>query len=220
MDEQTLASYDRQGAEYAREWREQPPPTDMYDLLSHYFKAGATVDIGCGAGRDVAWLAANGYAAVGYEASEGLLQQGRAAYPNLQFGVATLPDLPELLPGSYENVLCETVIMHLPPDAIAPAVRNLLKLLRPSGTLYLSWRVTDGESIRDKNGRLYAAFEKQLVTNELGNEDVVLHDSEEISLSSGRKLHRLIVRRGSTEGQQGDFRATTIPLTKRGGTVS
>jgi len=51
--------------------------------------------------------------------------------------------------------------------------------------------------MRDKNGRLYAAFEKQLVTNELGSDNVVLHDSEEVSLSSGRKLHRLVVRKGS-----------------------
>ena len=220
MDEQTIAAYDQQGVQYAKEWCEQPPPTDMYDLVRHYFKPGPTADIGCGAGRDVAWLAANGYETVGYDASEGLLQQARAVYPLLRFGVTTLPDLPELVPGSYENVLCETVIMHLQPDAIGPAVRSLLKLLRPSGTLYLSWRVTDGDSLRDKNGRLYAAFAPEMITGELGSDDVVLHDSEEISLSSGRKLHRLIVRRGSGRRQKGDPWGNTIQLERRGGTVS
>jgi SAM-dependent methyltransferase len=197
MDEQTIAAYDQQGAQFAREWCEQPPPNDMYDLLRHYFKPGLTVDIGCGAGRDVAWLAANGYEVFGCDASEGLLQQARATYLQLRFGVATLPELTELVPGRYENVLCETVIMHLHPDAIAPAVRSLLKLLCTSGTLYLSWRVTDGDSMRDSSGRLYAAFAMELVTSELGSADVVLHDSEEVSLSSGRKLHRLVVRKGS-----------------------
>jgi SAM-dependent methyltransferase len=202
MDEQTISAYDQQGAQFAREWREQSTPADMYDLLRHYFKPGLTVDIGCGAGRDVAWLAANGFETVGYDASEGLLQQARDFYPQLRFGVATLPELSELVPGRYENVLCETVIMHLHPDAIAPAVRSLLKVLRPSGTLYLSWRVTDGDSMRDKSGRLYASFEKQLVTNELGRDDVVLLDTEVVSLSSGRKLHRLVVRKGSIDTRE------------------
>jgi 2-polyprenyl-3-methyl-5-hydroxy-6-metoxy-1,4-benzoquinol methylase len=202
MDEQTLSAYNGLGAHFAQEWREQAAPNDLYDVLRQYFKHGPTVDIGCGSGRDVAWLDANGYEVMGYDASEGILQQARAMYPHLRFGVATLPELTNLLPGSYENVLCETVIMHLHPDAIGAAVRSLLKLLRPSGTLYLSWRVTDGESVRDKSGRLYTAFEKQLVVNELGIDDVVLLDKEELSLSSGKKLHRLVIRKGNSDTQE------------------
>jgi 2-polyprenyl-3-methyl-5-hydroxy-6-metoxy-1,4-benzoquinol methylase len=198
MDEQTIAVYDKAGAQFALEWSEQATPNDLYDALRHYFKHGPTVDIGCGSGRDAAWLDANGYEVTGYDASEGILRQARALYPHLRFGIATLPDLSGLLPGSYENVLCETVIMHLHQDAIGTAVRTLLKLLRPSGTLYLSWRVTDVESVRDKSGRLYTAFEKQLVMNELGSDDVVLLDKEELSLSSGKKLHRLVLRKGGS----------------------
>jgi 2-polyprenyl-3-methyl-5-hydroxy-6-metoxy-1,4-benzoquinol methylase len=196
MDEQTISVYDTKGAQYVKTWSEQPPPTEIYDALRTYAKPGPTVDIGCGSGREVAWLVANGYDASGYDASEGLLQHARALYPNLRFGVATLPELAGLQPGTYENVLCETVIMHLQADDIGPAVRSLLNLLRPSGTMYLSWRVTKRESVRDENGRLYTAFGKQLVMNELGADDEVLLDKEELSLSSGKLLHRLVVRKG------------------------
>ncbi|KVO67988.1 hypothetical protein WJ79_26935 [Burkholderia ubonensis] len=42
----------------------------MYALLTqHFAPAGRTADIGCGAGRDVAWLNANGVPAVGHDAS-------------------------------------------------------------------------------------------------------------------------------------------------------
>ena len=74
MDTQTVAAYDTLAETFAQEWREQPAPEDMYALFRREFKAGgATADIGCGAGREVAWLNANGYPAVGYDASAGLL---------------------------------------------------------------------------------------------------------------------------------------------------
>ena len=195
MDEQTLAAYDAASPQFARDWREQPAPTDLYELLLAHFRPGPTVDIGCGTGRDTAWLAANGYAASGYDASEGLLRQARESYPAIRFGLAVLPELNDLVAGANENVLCETVIMHLDPSVVGAATRRLLALLRSSGTLFLSWRVTEGESMRDPSGRLYAAFDKRLVTGELAAGDTILLNQESVNLSSGKKVHRLIVRR-------------------------
>ena len=39
---------------------------------------GYLVDIGCGSGREVAWLNASGFPAAGFDASEGLLAEARA----------------------------------------------------------------------------------------------------------------------------------------------
>ncbi len=197
MDERTLAAYDSASAQFARDWRDQPAPVDLYELLRTHFRSGPTVDIGCGSGRDAAWLAANGYEASGYDASEGLLRQARASYPGIRFGLAALPELSGLAAGAYENVLCETVIMHLDPRVVGPATRRLLALLRPSGTLFLSWRVSEAGSMRDQLGRLYAAFDKRRVSDEIAAGDTILLDQEDVNLSSGKKVHRLIVRRSS-----------------------
>lgn len=194
MDEQTLSAYDHHSTRFAEEWREQPAPDDMYEMLSRYFKPGPTVDIGCGSGRDVAWLRANGYEASGYDASEGLLKEARAAVPQAFFGFASLPELAGVPRASYDNVLCATVIMHLDPTAIGPAVEALRSLLRPCGTLWLSWRVTPGESRRDDGGRLYAAFDAGLVMEALGADVGILLDRQESSASSGKVVRRLIVR--------------------------
>ena len=61
--------------------------------------------------------------------------------------------------NAFDNVLCETVIMHLDHKQIAPSVRRLLDIVKPSGILYLSWRVTEDADHRDAQGRLYAAFD-------------------------------------------------------------
>lgn len=199
MDKDTLLAYDAASAAFARDWNEQPPPSDLHEIVRRYFRPGPTADVGCGAGREVAWLVANGFDAEGFDASEGLLREARRLHPQLRFGVAVLPQLAALPRGAYENVLCETVVMHLQPDSVGAAMRNLLDLLRPGGALYLSWRVTEGESTRDASGRLYAAFGKARVLEGLGAGDLVLLDHEETSLSSGKKIQRLVVRtRGDT----------------------
>ena len=195
MDAPTLAAYDANAAGYAADWLAQAPPEDMYALLREHFAPGPTIDVGCGAGRDTAWLAANGFDARGVDASAGLLAQARVAHPGLRFDSATLPELAGVERGAFQNVLCETVIMHLDPAQVGASVHGLLALLRPGGTLYLSWRVSDDESKRDAAGRLYAAFDKALVMRELAPGDAIMHDEARTSVSSGKRVQRLVVRR-------------------------
>jgi hypothetical protein len=84
--------------------------------------------------------------------------------------------------------------MHLPRDGIVPSVRRLMAILRPGGTLYLSWRVSSGSDQRDAQGRLYAAFEPSLVTDALADATILL-DEPATSISSGKPLHRVIARK-------------------------
>jgi SAM-dependent methyltransferase len=195
MDRTTLAAYDTGAAAFAKDWHAQPAPVDLQDIVTRFFiGGGATADIGCGSGREVAWLNANGFPAAGFDASEGLLAEARIRYPKLTFAPAELPDLRGVAAGSYDNLLCETVIMHLDRALIAPSVRRMLELVKPGGVFYLSWRVTDGADIRDSNGRLYAAFDAVLVRAELVATTMLL-DEEVVSASSGKKIHRLVVRK-------------------------
>jgi SAM-dependent methyltransferase len=197
MDAGTLCAYDAGAAGFAQDWHDQPPPADLHDIVRRFFRAGATADIGCGSGRDVAWLCANGFPTVGYDPSAGLLAQARARYPDLAFHAAALPALEGITAASFVNVLCETVIMHLPREDVAPSVRRLISILAPAGTLYLSWRVTRGADLRDGHGRLYGAFDADLVRRALGHAEV-LFDEEAVSASSGKVIHRLVARRAAS----------------------
>jgi SAM-dependent methyltransferase len=195
MDKDTLAAYQAGAEGFARDWHEQPPPADLHALVRRFFRPGGrTADIGCGSGREVAFLELNGFDAVGYDASDALLEQARTRYPKLRFKAASLPGLAGLTDNSLDNILCETVIMHLPRTLIAPAVRRLLAVLEPNGILYLSWRVTDGTDQRDPVGRLYTAFDGVLVREALAGA-VLLLDDEPVSVSSGRKIHRIVARK-------------------------
>jgi SAM-dependent methyltransferase len=195
MDAATLAAYDAAAAAYTREWEAQPTPVDLHDLVKRFFRPGRTADIGCGSGRDAAWLVANGFPAVGYDPSAALLAQARAAHPGVTFEQAALPQLHGIADDTFDNVLCETVIMHLGREEIAPAVRRMLAILKPDGILALSWRVEETDR-RDERGRLYSAFDRNLVLRALSDTTVLL-DEQLVSASSGRKVHRIVARRGA-----------------------
>jgi SAM-dependent methyltransferase len=194
MDSRTVEAYDRSPERYADEWHSQPTPSDLHELVLTYFRPGPTADIGCGSGRDTAWLSSQGFESVGFDVSTGLLEEASRRYPGIPFHVASLPELAGIEEDAFENVLCETVVMHIPVDDIPASVRRLCAILRPGGTLYLSWRVTDAQDQRTEDGRLYSAFGSELV---LGSLDAMtlLHDSESTSASSGRTVHRLVARR-------------------------
>ncbi|HXB80585.1 MAG TPA: class I SAM-dependent methyltransferase [Bradyrhizobium sp.] len=197
MDRQTLAAYESDAAAFAKDWHAQPAPHDLHDIVRRFFiKGGTTADIGCGSGREVAWLNANGFPAQGFDASSGLLAEARARYPDLKFALAELPELRGIAANTYDNLLCETVIMHLDRALIAPSLRRMLDVVKPGGFFYLSWRVTEGADQRDQHGRLYAAFEVSLVSAELSDTTVLL-DEEVFSASSGKIVHRIVVRKAS-----------------------
>jgi hypothetical protein len=115
-------------------------------------------------------------------------------YPQLEFALAALPELAGIADPRFDNVLCETVIMHLRNELIAPSVRRLMAILKPGGVLYLSWRVTEGADQRDRNGRLYAAFGSELVVPALAPAAILL-DEEVVSASSGKTIHRIVARK-------------------------
>jgi SAM-dependent methyltransferase len=197
MDRATLAAYDKDAAAFAKDWHEQPAPVDLHGVVEEYFiRGGTSCDIGCGSGREVAWLNANDFVAEGFDASDGLLAEAKRRYPRLKFARAELPELKGIRSRSFDNVLCETVIMHLDPVLIAPSVARMLDIVKTAGILYLSWRVTEGSDLRDGRGRLYTAFDAGLVRTALKDATLLL-DEEVVSASSGKKIHRLIAKKNS-----------------------
>jgi SAM-dependent methyltransferase len=196
FDAATLAAYATHARAYADDWLSQPPPTDLQATITRWFlkgdAGGITGDIGCGSGREVDWLERHGYPAIGFDASAALLAEARARFPDYRFEHAELPALESIAPRTFDNVLCETVLMHLPHDAIAASVSALRRILRPRGTLYLSWRVSEADQ-RDDRGRLYTAFAPGLVLDRLDGMDVV-HSQEATSASSGKRIHAVVAR--------------------------
>jgi SAM-dependent methyltransferase len=194
MDQTTLAAYESAAPAFVQRWLAEEAPADVYALLRKFFRPGLTADIGSGSGRDAAWLTANGYPAIGYDLSEGLLAQARARFPHIEFKKAALPELTGVPARHFDNVVCETVLMHLPREEIAPAVARMLDILKPAGVIYLSFRITENADHREKDGRLFTAYVGDHVRRALAGQEILFDGT--VERRPGVMLQRLIARVG------------------------
>lgn len=156
MDDQTLEVYNQRAATMAAAQRATHATQVNRLMLQHFLPGGPSADIGCGSGRDVAWLSEQGFAAIGYEPSAGMRAEAQAAYPNIELHATSLPELEGIPDGVFANVLCNAVLMHLPSSALPVALANLARILRPGGRLVISYRNSRTVEEREDDGRLFS----------------------------------------------------------------
>lgn len=158
MDPDTLHTYHTHATALCARYR-LAAPTAMYRLIQRLFHPGQpTADIGCGSGRDVAWLVQHSFPTVGYDASSAMLAEARAAYTDMDLREASLPHLAGIPDNAYTNLLCSATLMHLHRDAIPTALCNLARILCPRGRLLLSYRHSQTPTEREPDGRLFTAI--------------------------------------------------------------
>jgi SAM-dependent methyltransferase len=110
------------------------------------------LDIGCGSGRDAAWLAELGLEVVAVEPSSRLLAEAQRLHPSSS--IRWLPDsLPSLenvlrLGLSFDIILLSAVWMHVAPTDRTRAFRKLATLLKPGGSIALTLRNGPSEAER------------------------------------------------------------------------
>ena len=111
------------------------------------------LDIGCGSGRDAAWLAGQGHAVMAVDPSPTMLEeaQSRHADANVVWLPDSLPALKEVHRevASFDAVLVSAVWMHLRPGKERQrAFRKIVGLLKANGLLYLSLRLGPADPSR------------------------------------------------------------------------
>lgn len=124
---------------------ENQPFYDLaFDFIARTFgspSAQPVLDAGCGSGTKTMHLAKRGYAVLGLDISDSILEQARAAasaagaQAQTEFRRADLTAL-ELQSGSISRGICWGVLMHVP--AVDKAVAELARVLAPGGTLIIS----------------------------------------------------------------------------------
>ncbi|NCC31666.1 MAG: methyltransferase domain-containing protein [Chloroflexia bacterium] len=213
MDTQTLAAYEADAARYAAYQRTTAVPAPIRRLVAGFFVPGApTADIGCGVGRDSAWLSTQGFPTVGIEPSAALRAQAQAAFPGLDLREDALPDLARLPDQAFVNVLCSAVLMHLPAADLIGAALALVRILKPGGRLILAYRGSRTSAEREADGRLFTTIEPGRLVLLLESAGfVVLHrEATPDAERDGITWSTLVAERGSLDVARGLDRIQAI----------
>jgi SAM-dependent methyltransferase len=110
--------------------RGHPHDASILELLPP--PAGRTLDVGCGEGRLTRELRARGYDAAGFDTSERLVAEARAADPAGSYAVAAADALP-VEDGAAALVVCVNVLMHV--EDLDAVLRELGRALVRGGSL-------------------------------------------------------------------------------------
>lgn len=159
MDSKTLHWYDLHGRETATRYESAQSPLAPY--LQRVFPAGCSVlDVGCGSGRDMAFLRSAGFDAWGLEPSATMMQQALNLHPQLEGRILQggLPDTGLSASHTFDVVMCMASFMHVPARQTSDAAAELCRRVKPGGRLLLSVPSQrtglDGDA-REPGGRLF-----------------------------------------------------------------
>ncbi len=159
MDQPTLAYYNTHATELAARY-EQVSSIAVARFESTFTKGSKLLDIGCGAGRDLALLARTGFDVYGVDPSAEFIQLAQQTHPDLEGRLSNggLPELGIPFGGNFDGVLCYGVLMHLNMEALIRSVKSLRACMKPHGRVIVAVPTKKpgiSPEHRDEVGRLF-----------------------------------------------------------------
>lgn len=156
---QTRATYDRVADRFAEVNAEMPPElaAAASSFLGHLKPGARILDLGCGAGRDMAWHEVQGVTVIGADLSAGMLAQARC---QAQGGLVQMDMRRLAFPsGCFQGVWCNASLLHLPKSEAPGALVEIRRVLAADGVLFLSVQEGSGEMWEEQSyGELAPRF--------------------------------------------------------------
>ena len=143
----TQSSYDRVADEYAEriagELDGKPLDRALLRLLAEQAAPlGPICDLGCGPGHVAHYLAQCGAAVCGIDLSPAMVASAQRRYPQIAFAVGNMVSL-EWPDDSFGGIAALYSIIHVPPDRLAQAFREMRRVLRPGGRALVAFHIGD-----------------------------------------------------------------------------
>jgi SAM-dependent methyltransferase len=183
----TSETYDAVAADFLERTRDFSRGRDWIERFASALPCGALVaDLGSGPGRDTARLRARGLDVFCLDLSIGMLRSGRLEFPapRVQGSMLSLPLRSACLDGAWANAS----LLHFTPDELRVALREIRRVLAPSGRLHVTVKVGEGaewESAQYGRPRFFQYWTSDAFDRELNAARLVpVHASQESSTSN------------------------------------
>lgn len=142
FESSTIRFYDEHADEYVR----STVGVDMVPLYKPFLKlipiGGKILDAGCGSGRDSKVFLDRGYSVLSIDASQ-MMVAAATEFTGQQAVRVAIQDIDD--DGEFDGIWACASLLHLPFAELPDTFRRLTRALRPSGVIYASFKVGNGE---------------------------------------------------------------------------
>ncbi|HEU0297552.1 MAG TPA: class I SAM-dependent methyltransferase [Anaerolineales bacterium] len=148
--EDTKSSYDAVASEYAEKFKDEmddkPFDRDCLDRLAREVgDLGPICDMGCGPGQIARYLYRKGVKTLGVDLSPNMVAEAQRLNPEIRFHQGDMLSLPDE-ENSWGGIAAFYCIIHIPREQIVDALREMKRVLIPSGFLLVTFHI--GEEIK------------------------------------------------------------------------
>jgi SAM-dependent methyltransferase len=151
----TLRFYDLHAMDYFKK-TVQIDVSHLYPrFLARVKPEGRILDVGCGSGRDARAFVDRHFKVVGIDASAAMVHLARE-YSGAECSVLRMEDV--AFEHIFDGIWACASLLHLPKPVLNPVLRRLRRALVPTGTLYASVLLGEGEALA-ADGRYYTYFQ-------------------------------------------------------------
>lgn len=146
---ETIATYDADAEAYGQRFANADFGTYLTRFMDALPIRTPVLDAGCGSGRDLAWLTEHGVDAIGLDRSQGMLSVASRTAPGAGLVQGDLRRLP-FDSSTFGGVWHCAALLHLKVEDAVLAIREVWRVLVPSGIVFLS--VASGNGSEWHNG--------------------------------------------------------------------
>lgn len=143
----TQNSYDQVAHEYAEKFKDEmddkPFDRDCLDRLAREVgDLGPICDMGCGPGQIARYLHRRGVNTLGVDLSPRMIEEAQKLNPEIPFHQGDMLALPAA-DNSWGGIAAFYCIIHIPREQIVDALREMKRVLKPSGVLLITFHIGD-----------------------------------------------------------------------------
>jgi len=156
MDGNTRDFYQRRAAEWAAHLPHAHSPR-LDPFLDRLPPGGAILEMGCGDGRDAAYMIARGFEV---HPSDGTPAMARLASERLGREVPVMEFAELEAVEAFDGIWCQASLLHLAEAELAPVLRRIHRALRRGGWHWASYKDGTGGG-RDDVGRFFSYIPRE-----------------------------------------------------------
>ncbi len=135
-------------------------------LLNNFKGKHRLLELGCGSGRDAAFMMNHGFNVTGLDGSKEMIQSAIELHPELDGNLiaAAIPEDLYKIKKTFDGIYSIATLMHLKKPQVLSAIKGLSTMLAPGGILFFSVSIARNdinETGYDEKGRFFLLLSRE-----------------------------------------------------------